>query len=63
MVRNIKETFPPKTEMWEKIQGMSKIPKMHAACCMLSSKLHWVYLFPVEDVENVYNVYELQCRF
>ena len=31
MVRNIKETFLPKTEMREKIQGMLKTSKMHGA--------------------------------
>ena len=37
MIGNIKETFPPKTGMWKKttsckIQGMSKVLKVHAAC-------------------------------
>ena len=35
MIRNIKETFPPKTEMQKapscKIQGMSERSEMHAA--------------------------------
>ena len=38
MIRNIKETFPPKTGMRKatscKIQGMSR-RSIHAACCMV----------------------------
>ena len=43
MVRNIKETFPPKTGMQKKqvLQdpGMSKGSKVHAACYVLSCKV------------------------
>ena len=65
MVRNIKETFLPKTEMQEKqlVQDPGYVEDVKDAWCIPSAKLHWVYLFLVKDIKDVYNVYELQCRF
>ena len=65
MVRNIKETFLPKTEMREKqfVQDPGYVEDVKDAWCMSYAKLHWVYLFLVKDIEDVYNVYKLQCRF
>ena len=50
MVRNIKETFPPKTEMQEKqlVQDPGYVEDVKDACCCM---------------KDVYNVYKLQCRF
>ena len=48
MVRNIKETFPPKTEMGEKqlVQDPGYVEDMENGCCMLAAKylnntVHW----------------------
>ena len=40
MVRNIKETFPPKAGMWEKqvLQDPGYVKDTEDACCMLSAK-------------------------
>ena len=52
MIRNIKETFPPKTGLREsnscKIQGMSKMLEM--SCCML----HGLCRIPVDCLQFVY---------
>ena len=104
MVRNMKETFPPKTGMREKqiLQDPGHVKVvgdalLHAACslqntCRLPSvrliifqlilsnvkdvrdnttndnRLHCIalslfILFHVKDVGDVYNDYELQCKF
>ena len=40
MVRNMKETFPPKTGMWKKevLQDPGYVKGVKDACCMLSTK-------------------------
>ena len=45
MIGNIKKTFPPKTGMQKsKIQGMSKMSKIHAACSVQNN---------VKDIEDI----------
>ena len=42
MIGNVKKTFPAKTGMWKskfcKLQSMSEVLKVHAACCVVSCK-------------------------
>ena len=53
MTRNVKKTFLPKSGMRKsKIQGMSKVSKVHAACCMLHTMLQGSTKYPMSKVSK-----------
>ena len=59
-IRNIKETFPPKTGMRKatscKIQGMSRW-SIHAACCMVRALIVFTVNVETVDTGSNYIVY------
>ena len=64
MIRNIKETFPPKTGMWKSffLQDPGYVKDVGDACCMLQECTAVLFIV-VEDVKDTVDMYELQCRF
>ena len=64
MIRNIKETFPPKTGMWKSsfLQDPGYVEDVEDACCMLQECTAVLFIV-VEDVKDTVDMYELQCRF
>ena len=66
MVRNIKETFPPKTGMWKKqvLQDPGYAKGVKTACCMLHSMLQGCMKYPMsnesKEIKNSHNTVDLR---
>ena len=66
MVRNIKETFSPKTAMWKKqvLQDPGYVKGVKSACCMLHAILQGCTKYPMskesKEIKNTHNTLDLR---